>query len=117
MIISVNGLILRSSWHLPRFYTLAVPALLAAQHAKGNLHAETRKLGATFASLTAWESRDAMIEYVRCPVHLRAMRAFPAMATGHTLTFVGAQVPSWDDVPRLLEQAREASQTDPRCAA
>lgn len=95
--VSVTGLKLSGIWHAPKFWRLAVPAMGAAQSAPGNLKASARTVAGVHHTLTAWESRDAMLAYVRAPAHLKAMRAFPGMATGKTLGFYSDTIPSWSE--------------------
>ena len=53
-------------------------------------------------TLTAWESREAMLNYLRSGAHLVAMKSFSKIATGRTYGFESESIPTWEDAIQLL---------------
>ncbi len=100
IILSITGLKLKGFWRYPHFMSLAVPAMIQAQNAPGNLGAETRTMGGVHHTRTLWRDRDCMLAYVRSGAHLKAMRAFPTMASGLTWSqdTSADTVPDWPEI-------------------
>jgi hypothetical protein len=65
---------------------LAIPSFNQAKSAPGNLFCEVKKINGFQFTLTAWESRELMMEYLRGGTHIKAMKAFKDIATGKSLT-------------------------------
>jgi quinol monooxygenase YgiN len=106
--VSITGLRLKSHWHSPRFFWLAIRAMRQALAAPGNLKAEARKINGVHHTLTVWESEAAMRAYLVQDAHLQAMKAFRSIATGSTLGYLAEAAPDWQDVHALwLEKGRE----------
>jgi len=73
-LISVTRLRLRSVFYLPAFFWYAVPSMVQAKRAPGNLRTATRRQGATiFWTLTAWEDEASMRSYMTSGAHRQAM--------------------------------------------
>ena len=106
--ISITGLKLKAIWHAPRFWSLAMPAMAEAQSAPGNLGASARSIDGVHHTLSIWESEAAMRAFLTMPRHLKAMRAFPGIATGKTIGFYADYAPDWPEARRIWEaRARE----------
>ena len=59
-------------------------------------------------TLTAWESREALLNYLRSGTHLVAMKSFSKIATGRTYGFESETVPTWEEaIDLLLEKGKE----------
>ncbi len=95
--VSITGLQLRAIWHAPRFWTLAMPAMAAAQTAPGNLSASARTVSGVHHTLTTWDSAAAMRAYLTSDSHRRAVAAFPRIAEGKTHGYWSDGHPTWDD--------------------
>ncbi|MEL7049533.1 MAG: hypothetical protein AAFO75_11340, partial [Pseudomonadota bacterium] len=95
--VSITGLELKSSWHALRFWWHAMPSMLQAKKADGNILADARIIGGVRHTLTVWESERAMKRFLYQGPHGKAIRAFPHFATGKTYGFATTEVPSWSD--------------------
>lgn len=102
MYISITGLKPKSLRAYVRFWILAIPAFRQSQTAKGNLYHAVKRVKGHQCTLTAWENRDKMLEFMRSGAHLKAMKAFPSIATGKIYGFEGEQIPTWDVAFNLL---------------
>jgi hypothetical protein len=102
MYISITGLKPKGFIGFIRFWRLAIPSFQQAQTAKGNLHCAVKRIKGQQCTLTAWESREIMLEFMRSGAHLKAMKAFSKIATGKTYGYEAEQVPSWDEAFEVL---------------
>ena len=102
MYISLTGLKPKGFFAYIRFWFLAIPAFRQAQKAKGNLHCDVRKVQEYQCTISAWESRELMLNYLRSGAHLKAMKAFHQIATGPTYGYESDQIPSWEEAYALL---------------
>lgn len=55
-------------------------------------------------TVSAWESREVMLEFMRSGAHLKAMKAFNSIATGRTYGYESESIPSWDEAYNLLQE-------------
>lgn len=101
--ISITGLKPKNFWATIRFWILAVPSFNQAKKAKGNLFCEVKQIQGFQCTLTAWESREVMLEFLRSGPHLKAMKAFNKIATGKTFGYYEFEIPSWVDAFELLQ--------------
>ena len=86
---------------------LAIPSFNQAQSAKGNLHSEVKKMHGYQCTLTAWESRELMMQFMRSGAHLKAMKAFSSIATGKSYGYESEMVPDWENAfTMLLEKGK-----------
>lgn len=61
-------------------------------------------------TLTVWESKDAMMAFVRSAPHLKAMKAFGAIAnTSYTALFEVTEQPTWEQALTVLKKQGRAS--------
>jgi hypothetical protein len=103
MYISITGLKPKGVWGLVRFWTLAIPSFSEAKSAKGNLNSAVKKINGYNCTLSAWENRESMLAFMKNGVHLKAMKAFNAIATGRTYGYESDTIPSWEDAYSILE--------------
>lgn len=103
MYISLTGLKPKGFFGHLKFWSLAIPTFRQAQTAKGNLHSAVKKVNGYQCTITAWENRDIMLEFMRSGTHLKAMKAFHSIATGKTYGYEAEQIPSWDEAFAILE--------------
>ncbi len=96
MHISITGLKPKNFFATFRFWFLAIPSFNEAKSAPGNLFCEVKKINGFQCTLTAWESRELMLEYLRSGTQLKAMKAFKQIATGKSLGYESTEIPSWD---------------------
>lgn len=102
MYISITGLKPKGVWGFIRFWTLAIPSFGEAKSAKGNISSAVKKVNGYNCTLTAWESREMMLVFMKNGVHLKAMKAFKTIATGRTYGFESETIPNWDEAFSLL---------------
>lgn len=94
--VSVTGLRVRRLLYQPLFWRHAVPSMVDAKGASGNVMAAARKVDGVHHTLSAWKTKADMLAYLRSPRHARAMRRFPGFATGRVYGFEADAVPDWD---------------------
>ena len=108
MYISITGLKPKGFLGFIKFWSLAIPSFSQAKTAKGNLHSSVKKIKGYQCTLSAWESRDLMREYMKSGTHLKAMKAFKSIATGKTYGYEATAIPNWDEAFSILnEKGRE----------
>ncbi|MBV6658044.1 MAG: hypothetical protein KI785_09790 [Devosiaceae bacterium] len=94
--VSVTGLKLHSPLVWLRFSLLASKSFRQAMAAPGNLSASARQVDGVHHTLTVWQSREAMLAYLRSGPHLRAMRASNRLGAGKTCGYYADAAPSWE---------------------
>lgn len=104
MYISLTGLKPKNVWRTIQFWRHAIPSFKQVQTASGNLHYAVKKYKGVQCTITAWESREKMLEFMRSGAHLNAMKAFHTIATGRTYGYEGEQIPSWEEAFLMLEK-------------
>jgi hypothetical protein len=115
MYISITGLKPRGLIGFLRFWTLAIPSFKQAQKADGIVSCQVKHIQGYQCTLTAWESRDQMLAFMRSGVHIKAMKVFHQIATGSTFGYHSATIPSWELAFSLLQEkgkVHEASSKD-----
>ncbi|MEL6375009.1 MAG: hypothetical protein AAFR04_13700 [Pseudomonadota bacterium] len=99
--VSITGLKLHSRWHTLRFWRHAIPAMVQARRARGNISASARTIDGINHTLTVWESAAAAKRYVHTGAHRKARAAFHSIGTGLTCGYLTERVPTWAEVPDL----------------
>ena len=102
--ISITGLKPKGFFRAIQFWLLAIPSFEQARKAKGNQFCETKRINNYQCTLTAWDSREDMLVFFRSGVHIKAMKAFPKIATGRTYGYEAEQLPSWTEAFTLLQE-------------
>lgn len=102
--ISITGLKHKGIFSFFRFWRLAIPSFEQARKAKGIQFCEVKRIQGFQCTLTAWESREAMLDFMRSGVHLKAMKAFHKIATGRTFGFESETIPTWKEAFALLQE-------------
>lgn len=102
MHISITGLKPKGVAGYFRFWLHAIPSFSQAQKAKGNLHCAVKRIKGHQCTITAWESREVMLEFMRSGAHLQAMKVFPKIATGKIYGYEGDSVPTWEEAFKML---------------
>jgi len=96
MYVSVTALKTKGFFSAIRFWLLAIPTFRQAKSSKGVLFCEVKTVDGFHHTLTAWETKKDMKQFVSSPVHLKAMKVFPQIATGSTIGFEADEIPSWN---------------------
>ena len=104
MYVSVTGLKPKGFMAMIRFWMLAIPSFTTAKKSPGNLFCETRARYGYQHTLTAWDSRKSMKRFVASQTHRKAMKVFPQIATGSTITFEAEEMPSWEEALRRWDE-------------
>lgn len=102
--ISITGLKPKGILSFFKFWRLAIPSFEQARKAKGIQFCQVKRIKGFQCTLTAWESRDDMLNFMRGGTHLKAMQAFHAIATGRTYGYESETVPTWSEAFKLLQE-------------
>jgi hypothetical protein len=94
--VSITGLRIKSVWHYLTFARHAVPCKQEAKSTPGNVFTDTKLVDGVLHTLTAWESKTAMIKFKFSSAHKQAMAVFPTIATGKTYGYWTDEIPNWD---------------------
>lgn len=103
MYVSITALKPKGLLGFFKFWTLAIPSFRQAQTAKGNLYSAVKKINGYQCTLSAWENRELMLDFMRSGVHLKAMKAFHSIATGKTYGYETNVVPDWNEAFAILD--------------
>jgi hypothetical protein len=104
--ISITGLVLKSIFHKPQFYYHAIPSVIQAKAAPGNLHTSVRRLNGYEMTMTIWESKAAMLAYMRSGAHVQAMKVFDDVASSGMIYGYETNNPKplpWPEAFQILE--------------
>ena len=102
--ISITGLKPRGILSFFKFWRLAIPSFEQARKAKGIHYCQVKRIKGYQCTLTAWERREDMLNFMHSGVHLKAMQAFHKIATGRTYGYDSATIPSWSEAFTLLQE-------------
>lgn len=113
--VSVTGLELKSWFHYPQFAMHAVPSYMQAEASPGNVYTYATSIGIVQHTLTVWESRQDMLNYLRQGEHLKAMKI--ARAVGKYGKIYGGEsdsIPSWAEALELWAKKGRVSFGQPK---
>jgi hypothetical protein len=102
MYISLTGLKPKNFLSYLKFWTLAIPSFAQAQSAKGNISVSAKRIKGYQCTITTWESRELMLDFMRSGAHMKAMKQFHNIATGRTFGFESDHVPNHSEAFELL---------------
>ncbi len=102
MYISLTGLKPKNFLSYLKFWTLAIPSFAQAQSAKGNISVSAKRINGYQCTITTWENREVMLDFMRSGAHLKAMKQFHKIATGRTYGYESDTVPTAEEAFRLL---------------
>ena len=102
--ISITGLKPKGIISFFKFWRLAIPSFEQARKAKGIEFCQVKRIKGFQCTLTAWESREDMLNFMRGGTHLKAMQAFHKIATGLTYGYESENGPSWPEAFALLQE-------------
>jgi len=94
MIIAITGFKPRSFLKKLHFLLHAIPLFQLAQNSSSNLHAQRFTHQGYYHTVTAWESRDAMMGYVYSPAHQKAIDLYDVLGEGLTCHYESKEIPS-----------------------
>jgi len=103
MVITVTSIRLRSVWGYFRLSLFGLKIMRQLRAQPGFLKLRNTGFGYWHYTLTAWESAEAMKDFVRSGAHLIAMKSSRALSTEiRTYTFMADSMPSWKEARQLL---------------
>jgi hypothetical protein len=102
--ISITGLKPKGLLSFIKFWRLAIPSFEQARKAKGNQHCVVKRVKGYQCTITVWESREHMLNFMRSGIHVKAMKVFHKIATGKTYGFESDKIPSWPEAFALLQE-------------
>jgi hypothetical protein len=102
--ISITGLKPKNSFSFLRFWRLAIPTFQEAQKAKGIQFCEVKRIEGFQCTLTSWDSREDMLNFIRSGTHKKAMNSFHRIATGKTYGYEADILPTWHEAFSLLQE-------------
>ena len=105
MHVSVTGLKAKGFLAAIRFWLLAVPAFKQAKSSGGVLFYEVKSVGGFHHTLTIWKTKKDMRKFVLSPIHRKAMKIFPKIATGSTIGYEANKMPGWDEALAIWRQS------------
>ena len=76
MIVAITGLKPFNLLKKIHFLSLSGPLMKKALFSKGNLHGHSFQHKGYFHTITAWDKRECMMEYVYSPAHQKAIDIF-----------------------------------------
>lgn len=95
--VSITGLTLKSPLHGMMFGWHATRSFSQAVNAPGNLSTDARMVDGVHHTLTVWETREAMLDYLRQGAHLRAMKAYRSLGRGKVHGYYAPVPPTWSE--------------------
>jgi hypothetical protein len=104
--ISITGLVLKSAFHKPQFYYHAIPSVIQAKSAPGNLHTSVHRFHGHEMTMTIWENKKAMMAYMRSGAHVQAMKVFDDVASSGMIYGYETNSPEpipWPEAFQILE--------------
>ena len=105
MYVSVTGLKAKGFLAAIRFWLLAVPAFKQAKSSGGVLFCEVKSVGGFHQTLTIWKTKKDMRKFVLSPIHRKAMKIFPKIATGSTIGYEANKMSGWDEALAIWRQS------------
>ena len=105
MYVSVTGLKAKGFLAVIRFWLLAVPALRQSKSSADVLFCEVKSVDGFHHTLTIWKTKKDMRKFVLSPIHMRAMKMFPKIATGSTIGYEADKIPRWDEALLMWRQS------------
>ena len=97
MYISITGLKPKGIIGWIRFWAYTIPASKDAQKANGILHSEFNSRNGYQHTLTAWKSKEHMLDFLTSPAHLKAMKKYSKIGIGKVYGYEANNIPSWED--------------------
>lgn len=104
MYVSVTGLRLRRSWHMPAFFWHTARSVWQARRTPGNLRVGLRRIDGVYHTLTLWENAAAMRRFAYTGAHRRTIEVFPRIATGTTFGYESDTLPTWAEALEVLRR-------------
>jgi hypothetical protein len=104
MYIAVSGLKPKGIIGTIRFWMLAIPTFKKAKSSEGILFCGAKSVKGYHHTFTVWDSKESMKKFVLSHTHLKAIKAYPKIAKGFTVTYEGDNIPSWEEALMIWER-------------
>jgi|JI61114DRNA_FD_contig_31_2692163_length_570_multi_2_in_0_out_0_1 hypothetical protein len=101
--ISITGLELKAFWHYPTFCYHAVKSFSQSSSSPGNISTDAKQIGSVHHTLTVWESRADMVNFLRKGAHADAMKVFDGIATGKVYGYESDVIPNWEEAREIWD--------------
>ena len=105
MYVSVTVLRSNGFWSTILFWLLAVPAFKQAKSSAGILFCDVKSVDGFHHTLTVWKTKKGMRKFMLSPIHRKAMKMFPKIATGSTIGYETDKMPRWDEALLMWRQS------------
>ena len=93
----------------------AVPSFHQAQSSPGNIWTSAKDVGTIHHTLTVWENRQAMLEYLRQGEHLKAMKISRTVGKyGKVYGYESDSIPTWEEALKLWQEKGRVVQGEPK---
>ncbi len=106
MYVSITRFRIKHLLALPRFMMLSAPAFNQAQQAKGNLFCETKNVSMfAYWTLTAWDTKQDMLNYLKQPAHIKAIKISSKIASGlNSYGYETTDLPTWKEAIEIMHK-------------
>ncbi len=100
--VSITGLKINAGlFAFLTFWRHSIPSKFQAHRSPGLLFLEVKACNGFQHTLSVWEDKQAMRQYIGRGAHLLAMRAFKKIATGRTYGYEATNIPNWEEALML----------------
>lgn len=115
--VSVTGMELQSLWSIPKFAMFAKRSMVQAKTAPGIVQADGTYRSGIHHTLTVWEDKAMMLQYLRCGDHKEAMGIARDIGSfvkvygyeSHEIPSIDAALQLWDEKGRVVFKQRDSS--------
>ena len=104
MYISITGIKVKGFLGAIKFMRYTIQSFNTAKKANGNLFCDSKKINKYHHTLTAWENRSKMMDYLRGKHHSSAMKNFRSIGTGSVYGYEDDSMPNWEDAIKKWKQ-------------
>ena len=103
--VSLTLLHVKSIFAFRHFYPHAYKSFRAAKKSPACLEVKTTAFGFfDHSTMSLWEDRASMLEYLRCTDHLAAMKDFDKIGSGCVYGYEASHLPDWSEAKELLQK-------------
>lgn len=103
--VSLTLIHVKSLLVFPRFAKHAYRSNKAAMRTIGCLGVQTKALSfLNHSTMSLWDDRKSMLQFLRGPVHLDAIKVFDEIGTGRVYGYEADQLPNWERAETLLRE-------------
>ena len=102
--VSLTLIHVRSIFAFRHFVPHAYKSFLAAKKFNTCLDVKTTAFGFyDHSTMSLWDDRTAMIEFLKSTKHREAMKVFDKIGTGRVYSYEASQLPDWSEAKELLK--------------